>query len=180
MKSDKYREVSIIGRIAYGMMCVEAYLINKYPQKKWDLLVEKLWKITKMELWDDWMDEVIEIIPEYLFEFQNYESAEFEYLSKEQYIELKYLFDGIGADVNQIVKLYYELANSHAYSSIVEYGEESLIMLDKIIQFLMENNVNLPTDLEIMKHKFSENNGWGNTFIGQKYSTILTCDMLEN
>lgn len=173
MKSEKYKTVAIIGRIAYGIMCVESYLMQKYPKKEWSILVSKLWKITNLELWDEWMDEVIEIIPEYLFEFSDYESSNFEYLSKEDYEKLCDVFRETGNDVNNVLKLFYDLACSHAYSSIEGSGRESLEMLEELIQFIIKNEVKLPDDSEIMKISFHEKNGWGIAFDGISLSKIL-------
>lgn len=174
MKSAKYKDISVVGRIAYGMMCVEEYLLHKYPEHNWNLLVDKLWEITGLNLWDEWMDEVIEIIPEYLFEFPDYNSSEFEYLSEEKYLELKCMYKDTGEDINQLLKLYYELANAHAYTSIKGVGNESLIKLDEIIEFLVKNNVKLPLDSEIMKHGFDERNGWETPLMDDFFLKYLT------
>lgn len=75
--------------------CAEEYLISRYPQKDWKIVFDEYWKITNLELWDEWMEEVIEIIPEYLFEFNDYKSSGFEYLSEEKYNKLKALYKDI-------------------------------------------------------------------------------------
>ena len=98
-----FEEVSFVGRIAYGIMCAEEYLTQQYPCKNWILVFESFWKITNLDLWDNWMDEVIEIIPQYLFEFNDYQSSDFEYLTSEKYNELKNLYNGTGSDVNSIL-----------------------------------------------------------------------------
>ena len=54
-----FEEVSFVGRIAYGIMCAEEYLTQQYPCKNWILVFESFWKITNLDLWDNWMDEVI-------------------------------------------------------------------------------------------------------------------------
>lgn len=51
------------------------------------------------------MDEVIEMILQYLFKFQDYESSYIEYLPKENYFELNSIYEGIDNNVNHILKL---------------------------------------------------------------------------
>ena len=168
-----FENISVVGRIAYGIMCAEEYLIHKYPDKNWTIIFEDFWKITNLELWDNWMDEIIEIIPEYLFEFNDYQSSGFEFLTEAKYNELKKIFDNTNDDVNIILKMVYELANSHAYSSINKNGQESLLQLKKIIIFLEKEGINLPEMKEVQTHLFSERNGWGNSFDGTSLSKII-------
>lgn len=168
-----FENISVVGRIAYGIMCAEEYLIQKYPDKNWTIIFQDFWKITNLELWDNWMDEIIEIIPEYLFEFDDYHSSEFEFLTEAKYNELKKVFDNTNNDVNIILKMVYELANSHAYSSINKNGQESLLQLKKIIIFLEKEGINLPEMKEVQTHLFSERNGWGNPFDGTSLSKIM-------
>lgn len=170
---EKFKKISIIGRIAYGIMCAEEYLIVKYPKKSWNIVFEKYWEITNLRYWDEWMDEVIEYIPEYLFEFDNYETSDFEYLKEEKYNELKNLYKDISSDVNTILKMVWNLANSHAYTSISGYGKESVDNLNAIILFLKNSNIKLPDFTQIDNLLFSENKGWGIRFDGKYLSKTL-------
>lgn len=173
MNNDKFDNVSIVGRIAYGIMCAENYLLGKYPEKNWTTVIEYFWKITNMEFWDEWADVVIEIIPEYMFEFKDYKSSGFELLSEEKYNELKDIYINTGNDVNEILKMVYELANSHIYSSIKGKGQESLEQLNRIIEYIKKHNIDLPDDKEILLHSIDERNGWGNLFDGSYLSKIM-------
>lgn len=177
MSNYDFRNVSVTGRIAYGIMCAEEYLLNKYPNKDWEIVFNDFWKITNLELWDDWLDELIEIIPEYLFEFKDYKSSCFEYLTELKYNKLKKLYDNINDDVNIILNMVYELARSHVYSAVYENGSESLYNLDKIINFLENKAITLPDIKAVQMHLFSEKGGWGNTFDGTSLSKILKKDI---
>ncbi|RDU24230.1 hypothetical protein [Anaerosacchariphilus polymeriproducens] len=170
---EELKNISITGRIGYGIMCLEEYLLTKYPNKDWSFILEKYWQITSLELWDIWMDEVIEIIPEYLFEFDDYESSDFEHLSYENYLKLKEIYKGVGDDANIILKKVYDLANSHAYSSIVGEGKESLEVLDDVIKYLVNNEVILPNIEKVKKFTIDKNNGWGVSYNGKILSKIL-------
>lgn len=66
----------------------------------------------------------------------------------------------------------YDLANSHAYSSIKGEGIESINALNQIIHFLIDNNVVVPNIEKVRKYSFSEKNGWGNSFDGKSLSKL--------
>lgn len=176
MNNYNFENVSIVGRVAYGIMCAEAYLIQKYPSKDWSIVFKDFWNITSLELWDEWMEEIIEIIPEYLFEFDSYILSDFDYLTEEKYNELKQLYDGTNGNVNTILNMLYDLANSHAYSSIQGNGRESLSRLKRIIVFLQTEGVQLPDAKQVQNFSFSEKNGWGNPFDGTKLSKVVKSD----
>lgn len=173
MNNYNFENVSVVGRIAYGIMCAEEYLTHKYPNKDWAIVFKYFWKITELELWDDWMSETIEIIPEYLFEFDNYELSDFEFLTKNKYLNLKKVYANTYDDVNAILKMVYDLANSHSYSSISGKGEESLFQLEKIIVLLENEGIALPNDKEVKTHLISERKGWGEPFNGMSLSKVV-------
>ncbi len=88
-----FENISVTGRIAYGIMCAEEYLVYKYPDKDWIVVFKDFWEITNLELWDEWIDKTVEIIPEYLFEFNSYISSCFEYLTESKYNKLKKVYN---------------------------------------------------------------------------------------
>ena len=57
------------------------------------------------------------------------------------------------------------MASSHTYSSIQGEGEESLEKLNDIVEFLVKNGIELPDYTIVEKYKFSDSNGWGNSFM---------------
>lgn len=71
-----------------------------------------------------------------LFEFNDYKSSHFEFLTEVKYNELKKVYVNTNDDVNIILNMVYELANSHAYSSINENGKEEYNMLALVKEIL--------------------------------------------
>ena len=168
-----FENISVTGRIAYGIMCAEEYLVYKYPDKDWVVVFKDFWEITNLELWDEWIDKTVEIIPEYLFEFNSYKSSCFEYLTESKYNKLKRVYNNTNDDVFIILIMVYELANSHVYSSINGNGRESIYHLEKIINFLKNECITLPDIKKVQMRLFSEKNGWGNPFEGTGLSKII-------
>lgn len=56
----------MMGRMAYVIMCVEKYLLNKYPNRNWKLFSEILWKSTSTD-WAFWTDMYSAYIPDVLW-----------------------------------------------------------------------------------------------------------------
>ena len=88
MSKKKIEEISLRGRIAYAIMCIEAYLKNEYPNKNWMILSQKMWEATNSSF-EEWFFSFKEFIPEFVFEFQNYEASDFEYISNNDYYYLQ-------------------------------------------------------------------------------------------
>ena len=48
MNYDKMDKVSMNGRMAYVIMCVEAFLKAKYHDRDWTLIAQKMWQATTL------------------------------------------------------------------------------------------------------------------------------------
>ena len=51
----RFENMSINGRMAYVIMCVEVWLQGKYPDRDWTIVSETMWKATEMNL-GDWLE----------------------------------------------------------------------------------------------------------------------------
>jgi len=174
---DDLSKVSMNGRMAYIILCIEKFLLTKYPEKNWKELSKRMWKVTSIP-WDVWIDEFIEIIPQYLFEFDNYDESDFEELSEEEYKYYSDLYDGITEgleddstdELNCLLNSLKELEEVYCYTSIPGIGEESLDIIYKVCCILADNNVSIPNTGIVAFSSFVEKNGWGETFDGNKLS----------
>ena len=172
MKTTDFECISMNGRMAYSILCVEAFLLNKYPSDDWTILSKLMWKSTS-SLWDEWDKKYIEIIPEYLFEKNTYEESDFESLSKEEYEQFSTLLHGKENTVNQILLKIQDLYEIYCYSSIPGHGTEASQIVVDIVEILKESNIT-PPDISLVQFShFSEKNGWGNCFDGEALSLIL-------
>lgn len=169
-----FDKISMNGRMAYSILCVEKYLLDKFPNDDWESLSRLMWEATS-SLWDEWADKFIEIIPEYLFEKPTFLESDFEELTEEEYNEFVLLLKDKPDTVNQLLLKLYELEQVYSYTSIPETGKEaSQIVLD-ICSILEENEIPLPDLSTVQFSSFSEKNGWGNNFEGAAISLILNC-----
>lgn len=167
------------GRMAYTILCVEKYLLDKYPDKDWKELSSRMWKVTSVA-WDEWIDEFIEIIPQYLFEFDNFEESDFEELSKEDYDYFVKLYEGVSEGlcddpsdkVNFLLNSLKELEEVYSYTSIPGKGEESIAIVSKVCTMLSEENIEIPDISLVEFSSFEDRNGWGKSFDGTSISLI--------
>ena len=91
----RFNSVSMNGRMAYVIMCVEAFLVAKYPNRDWTIVSEFMWKATSTN-WGDWPEEYSSVIPDVLLQYNEYDSDELGgSLSEKQFVSLKKLYSGI-------------------------------------------------------------------------------------
>lgn len=174
MNINNFRNISLNGRVAYGIRCFEnAILFLKYDSKKWTIILEKLWEFTSTDNLEVWNDQVVEIIPENLLEFKIYEEHDFEYLSEHEFIYLYNLYQDIDKRIEDLIRQIYYLGSSHSYSVIIDYGQSSLEELNRLINYMIQNNIPLPDIKTFERFSIEEEKGWGNKVEGRSISGIL-------
>ena len=104
MNKKDFNNISMNGRLAYQLMCVERYLLTKYPKNDFTKLMQLLWQVTNGMYWDSFSDYVIDLEPSNLFEFDTYEEQEWLRLSKEEYDELIPCMNGLDNIVDDFFK----------------------------------------------------------------------------
>ena len=94
MNYDKMSRVSMNGRMAYVIMCVEAFLKTKYHDRDWSLIAEKMWLATK-DNWTDWPLMFASFIPDVLVDYDEYDEGELNGMTAEEFSKVKSLYNGI-------------------------------------------------------------------------------------
>lgn len=174
MDMDKFKYVSMRGRVAYGISCLENALLSfKYDFNDWKIVLNYLWEFTSIQYLDDWNDAAVELIPENLTEFRTYEEHEFERLSKQEFEYLYNLYQNIDVSIDKLIRGIYDLGISHVYTEIEGYGEGSLNSLERLVNFMLINNFRLPSIEPFLKYSIKENGGWGNKFDSRNLSKII-------
>ena len=170
----KFRQISLRGRVAYGVSCFESALLAlNYNLSDWKIILNYLWEFTSSNNLEDCNTITNELIPEHLLEFKTYEEHEFERLSKEEFQYLYKLYQNIDESINSLFYGIHELGASHAYGTVSGYGESSLKSLERLINLMLNNKYPLPSVEQFLIFSIKENEGWGNKFDGTKLSKIL-------
>ncbi len=173
MNTEKFdfTKISMNGRLAYTIMCAERYAIANYPLKEWKRLFSWLWKATS-SFYDEWYYRFMEILPEYLYEFKNYEDSNFDYLSKEDYMFYYELLKDVDVNMKTLIKIPTDISMIYSYMPIPGIGEDSIKLVNKSIKILKNKMIELPDPTQILFSSFEEKNGWGEQFDGKKLSII--------
>ena len=178
---NKLDNVSMVGRLAYLIMCCESYLKNKYPEKDWSFVAKNMWEATSSEYWEKWTDKYVVFIPSVLFEYPEYnEEGLGETFTPEQYEMVKCLYSGLTKGIEndktdcfaRIVSAPFNFCNAYDGAGIGD-GSEGYALIDEVESILLENNIPLPDYHKVEFTPFSEFNGWGNEFDGTHLSIIL-------
>ena len=164
MSINMLKNISILGRACYVIMCTEEYLIALAPEKDWTPLCKIMWSITGDELWDAWLGKMVEIIPENMLEFNSYAESGFEHLSEEEYVALRSLYAGMPEGLNALIDCVFESVNVYAYGSIPGFGQDSLDVVGEAAGVLEEAGVSLPDAEAVAFSSFGQKSGWGDNF----------------
>lgn len=169
---NSFNKISMIGRFAYAVMCAERYALAKYPEKDWRPLFSWMWQGTS-DYFDEWYYRFMEILPEYLYEFNSYKDADFEYLSEDDYNYYSEFLKDIDENMETLLVIPTKISMVYSYTSIPGKGKECSDLVKQAIKILEDNDIDLPEIKDVAFSSFEEKNGWGEPFDGTKLSSIL-------
>jgi hypothetical protein len=172
MDSKDFSNISLVGRVAFGINCFEkALLFLKCDINKWKPVLKDLWTFMSVDFLDDWSGLMAEILPENILEFKDY-NDDYEYINEEKFIYLRTLYDDIDDRLHVLMDCIFRLGESHAYSVIIDGGSESLVNLQRLIDFMLKSSLPLPDVQKYEKFSINDNKGWGNRIDGGTLSII--------
>lgn len=179
MNYDKMSRVSMNGRMAYVIMCVEAFLKTKYDDRDWSLIAEKMWLATE-DNWTDWPLMFASFIPDVLVDYDEYDESELNGMTAGEFSKVKSLYNGITKgneddpddEVNYMLNKPFEMAQVYC-NTVIGDGAESLEIIRDTEIVLYNNGIDFPDYTKVMFTPISEFNGWGNRFNGRDLSIIL-------
>ena len=176
----KLDNLSLTGRLCYLFMCIERYLTVCYPERNWEIVAKKCWQWTNV-YWNEGCDRYSVVVPEYLFEFNDYEKNNtlvFDgMLSQDEYLELVNLFTGLTTgnandEINQVLLLPIEFNNECECADFKDANTPTLMILYKMQHFLSLHNISFPSVINVQNMTVDQKNGWGD-FIDSEYLSII-------
>lgn len=168
---EKLKTISIAGRIAFIIMCIEKYCITQYPDKDWTPLAEEMWKFND-SYWDEWLYSLIDLFPECIDENDSFE----EYTGKYSYDTFRNLYKDLrNNELNEMFDLLNCSMGIYLYTCVGDITESMFLeVVEEIVGYLTKNNIPVPEVEKVSFSKFSENDGFGKKFDGRYLSVILT------
>ncbi|MDE6427061.1 MAG: hypothetical protein K2K89_13140 [Ruminococcus sp.] len=168
--TEKLRGVSVAGRIAFIIMCIEKYIVAQYPEKDWTPLAEEMWKFND-SYWDEWLDSFVDLFPEYINEYNEFE----DYAGKYSRDTFRNLYKDLkNNDVNKLLNLLDDFMGIYLYTRVWD-GTESMFpkVIEEIVSYLTKNNIPIPDVEKVSFSDFGQNDGFGDKFDGRYLSIIL-------
>ncbi len=172
------KSLSITGRIAFCVLCVEEYIKSTKNDIDFSFLENILWSFSfEGEHFDTWAYRLLEIVPEYLYEYENYKQTtdkEKSSLTEEDFNHARTLIAKDDVVLSKLLNNAYDVAMVYAYGSIPGHGNETIKICMDSVGIL--NNCNMPIpELKINDSlKWETNKGWGGSFDYKSLSILFT------
>lgn len=164
------KQLSMTGRFCYLFMCIETYLITLYPEKNWTPVVERCWQWTK-NYWNKGWDIYSVVVPEFLFESENYEQANIYFdgaLSEKDYTELINLFTGLTNgnpkdEINQVLMMPIDFSNKCEGAHFFQASDLTMPIFHDMRRIFGLRDILLP-DISRVKNLSAETEKEGQAF----------------
>ncbi|WP_338768060.1 hypothetical protein WAF17_06990 [Bernardetia sp. ABR2-2B] len=162
LKNFYLKNISIIGRVAIGIECLELMIKEELKTDTFDYVISFLQEFVENEDINiaDWEELSAELMPCCIND-SNYSVKEFEIISENTYTELKKWYEEIGEDCRDTINKIIEIASLYFYTIIPLYSFETIILTNDILNLCKKNTGYIPNIDAYRKMKFSENGGWG-------------------
>ena len=157
--TNEFSNITMTGKICYVFMCIERYLVGKYPNRDWTPVAKRMWQWTT-HWWTESWDIYSEVVPEFILEFDTYEETNLQVyngsLSEETYKEITGLYKGItdGKEEDEfctILSIPIDFGNACEGTNACAAEPYVLELIEKAESILTKNNIQLP-DKSLLKH----------------------------
>lgn len=164
-----FDDISMTGRLCYLFMCIEKYLVNKYPDRDWRIVADRLWNWTE-EYWNDAQEKSDQIIPEYILAYNSYEKVNRKCfdgeLPEDLYNQLVELYDGIATgdsedEINQVLFTTVEWGTYCEGAGFNEAKGPANGLIDFLLGVLDKYQIEYPDIMSVQNMSIDEKNGWG-------------------
>lgn len=165
-----FKTISIRGRIAYGIMCAERYVLTMHPERDWKSLFQVLWGISQDDVyWDEWASDVIDRLPEMVLsdDPRDWEETDPDVLER-----CRALYRGMPEAFDRILSGIVDIEEADAYTVVEGHGTAALESLQDVIDVMRAEGIELPDPTPVEPMRF-EGDGRGGTFDARLLSRIL-------
>lgn len=93
---NRFENVTMTGRMCYILMCIERYLLARYPDRDWSLVARKMWQCPAARNFyaPEWY-EYNRIRPESIIRFKYHASAHSDPITREEYEQAVSLYSAV-------------------------------------------------------------------------------------
>lgn len=160
---ENFKEVSIRGRVAFAILCLENAIFHfGFDKYDWSFILGQLWSVTNSKL-GTWHYPLSECTGRSIINDED-NIDDLEFLTKERFWELNSLYKKSNSSILRIIDLIFEIATRDLYASIVNNSPDTLEYLKQIILILEKENITFPDYKLVEKFSINEDGGWGRKF----------------
>ena len=165
MEIHEFKNISIRGRMAFGIICFEHALKHlNYDFEDWDIILKELWSFTELEFIDEWLYAFAGYTASSILENLSFAEKGFEKVAESEYVILKKLYNKADDLICDLTDILFWLGTTDLYGELVNNSLKTLEELEKIIGLMKVNNISMPLETLFRKFSYSEKGGWGNSF----------------
>jgi hypothetical protein len=160
---EEFQDISIRGRLAYGMCCLEKMVdhFNSNNSLLTLLVFPKIWEFTSSSALDEWERYMNEIDPVCILDpqatFRNFPS-----LNKKTFDELALLYKTLPKVITETVSDVIQIGTANIYGGTNNNSPSTSKPLNRVIKSMQTQKILLPNIATFKKAVFNEFHGWGN------------------
>ncbi|MFD2908373.1 hypothetical protein ACFSX9_06460 [Flavobacterium ardleyense] len=158
-----FKKISINGRMAFGVKCLETYLIENNIKNIWtERLINTLWEFTSSHNLPEWETKISDLTPECILDTHPENIAEdYKSLSESEFNSLKDFYLKVDDKLIFLINLVIDIGTTDLYGATGKYSENTLKSTMEVYKFCKKELNVLPDLNKFNFTKFSENDGWG-------------------
>ena len=143
------KRISILGRVAIGIECLELMIEPKYKTEVFDFITSFLWEFVENEniVIVDWEEISAEITPDSILNTP-YSDTDFELIGEEKYNNLSIFYSKIGKDCCMVIDKIVDIASLHFYTIIPSYSSETYKLTKEVLS-LCEDKIGYIPNMRI-------------------------------
>ncbi|WP_299184683.1 hypothetical protein [uncultured Aquimarina sp.] len=159
-----FKKISIRGRLAFGVKCLEQYIKEKNLENKHlDKLISVLWDFTTSENLAEWDNKISDLHPNNIVDkHPDNKASDYKSLTESEFIDLKKYYSEISDDLFLLIDLIIDIGTTDLYGATGSYSKDTLQSTMRVYQFAQEKMNEIPNIHKFKISKFSEKSGWGN------------------
>jgi hypothetical protein len=156
------KEISIRGRFAFAMRCLELVL-NKEQEINNPVVqrtLTQLWTFTESDRLDNWEEEVFAFNPSLL----KVDIDEFSFPSKPEIEEIKEYYSSTTDTIRELISTIILIGTENLYAATVDFSKATLDPTLHVIKLTKSTVGQIPNIENFKKFAFADKDGWGITF----------------
>lgn len=160
---EKFKKISIRGRFAFGMKCIEQYKKENVIKDRWiSKLINALWEFTTSNELDVWDEKIRDLDPSNILDSHpNNKASDYETLTENDFKELKICYQNLNIDFINLIGYVLEIGTRNLYGGTGTYSKFTLEPTMQVYELSTKILDEIPKIENFIKFTYKEEHGWG-------------------